>query len=240
MFSKNQNSVQTVIAITSVVVTIVVAYFAYKIQREIAINEDRRAAVSRSVALYRDFSESEAYKKLEEYRHEIQHRTWTDQENSEKKQNVRDHIAHSSREVVDERRDDVLRWFAALFQKTTLIYNCSGLKQKYEGQESSALCDPETIFILLENPLSELFFHYSSQFYCDEYIQSQFGGEKLHTPTSRYESLMMDFLERDFRGRKWGIYRDREAYKKAVEKGQIGSKSRNYSIMRYDGPCNLD
>ena len=251
----NHNHLQIAIAAISVVVTIGIAYFAYGIQREAhdiqkgisALEtqraeasrrlEERRAAVSRSVALYRDFSESEAFKKLEEYRHKIQRTAWSREKSAGNEQNIKHNIAFSSKEVMTENREDILRWIAVLFQKVTLIYNCSGLKEKYEKQESAALCDPETIFILLQDPLSELFFHYRSQFYCDEYIKSQFGGEKLHTPVSRFESLMMDFLEREFRDKNWGVFRERNDYKSALKNNDIDAKSRDYSIIRYDGPC---
>ena len=243
-----------------VLATIAVAVLAFSIQteiadqeitiqKEIANQEMQRAAVSRSVALYRDFVGSEAVRKLRIVQHEMEHLIWLDNakikeknKNKREKEKEKTSISVYEKKEIKKKKSEIRKFLVGVLQRIKLIYTCGNFRETYEDitedqKTGESLCDKSTISTLLGGIFLELFYAFRPVMYCDPFFYDRYYQEG---DSSGYigmlESLVMEHLRNDMAfkllGKSYEIFRTEAERKKAIEDLKIGKKDLNYSVLR--------
>ena len=94
------------------------------------------------------------------------------------------------------------------------------------------LCDPRTIDIFFQTPISEIFFFIRPLIYCDDFIREKFGTSYFDNENyvEKVESLMMHLLEEEQSAFKYGtpipIYRNSKFLEEAQATGKISKNAR--------------
>ena len=193
------------VKISVAIATAVVAVFSVLIERKLVSQEKERAAVSRSIALYRDFVESDAVKYLSKVDHRIEHGLWvkygSDMTAEETKKGS---ISIYNEEPLNKERNKILQSVAELLQNIKIIYDCGNYKKEYEPdkdktKEDEYLCDNKTISILLGGIMTEIFFAIRPVLYCDDFITNSYHGKDREPSTyiGRFESLILDHMKNE-------------------------------------------
>ena len=188
-------SAEWIIKIAVATATVVVAVFSILIERELIAQEKRRAAVTRSIALYRVVVESEAFKDLLEIRYIITHYLWKKYgRNITPEQTKIGSVEVYREEILYERRNRIHQSVDALLHSIKTIYDCGDYKEKYgknKIEEVEDFCDRKTISVLFGPVLANTFFAIRPVLYCDEFIIASFPIESY---ISAFESLVIDNL----------------------------------------------
>ena len=200
------------IKIAVAIATAVAAVFSILIERKLVDQEKERAtiskeraAVSRSIALYRDFVGSDAVKYLSKVDHIIDHGLWvkygpkiTSEETKEGK------ISIYNEKPLSDKREKILQSVVELLQHTKIIYDCGNYKKEYEPNknktgEDEDLCDNKTISILLGGIMTEIFFAIRPVLYCDKFITNSYHGKNREpfTYIGQFESLILDHMKNE-------------------------------------------
>ena len=218
------------------------------IQKESARQEMKRAAVSRSVALYQDFVRSKAVRQLRDTQYQIEHLVWKETKGKPEQRPISVFSKFYKKEK--QKREEIRRYIVATFQRIKLIYKCGNFQGIYGNPKPSkksnkSLCDRKTISTLLGGIFAELFVSFRAVFYCDPFFKDNYYLEgKLSGYVGMWESLVMDHLKRDMLGRlhgqKYGTFRDQAERKEAIKQGKIASDNKNYIVLRLtDKRCEL-
>lgn len=234
------------IQLVSTVATVVVAVIAFTIQqdfskqdqaiqREIAQQERDRAAVSRSVALYRDLVSSNSFRHLRSTAHSIDQHLWSLnlQEGKEANEAVR---VFGNKDVVSDIQK-TRHAVAELLQNIRVIYHCGQFNRAIDtgSFNKSELCDQHTISVLMGSILTEIFVSFRPIMYCDEFVSGRYYEDgKSSGYVGNYETLVKRHMDLDFKRRKidWKVFltsRDRQV---SVEKGELSEDSHHWSILR--------
>ncbi len=243
--------IQTVAALA----TVVIAVFAYNIdfklqaqekilQEEIATQEARRAAVSRSVALYRDFTESDAVQSLRRVAHKIHHRLWEKGQSGLKKNAVAIFQEKEFKELSSEIRGGLIE----ILQNIKVIYRCGKFEHRHgkkgklpKGQEP--LCDQETIFVLLGALLSEIHTTFRPVIYCDSFFKERYlKRDEVSGHITMFENLVKEHTVTDFKskGVDWKVYLTENKRQDAIDNNMHKKGDSNWSILRTpDDRCAL-
>ena len=208
-----QGWIQTVAAIagvaTAVLAFLIQQSFAeqeHAIQREISKQEIHRAAVSRAVALYRDFVASSAVKDLREISHEIDSILWTKWRDLRGKDLSRKSTEVFKEEHIQKELPLIRKSIATLLQNASVVYKCGKFGDIYEPNsvtnDEKELCDRRTITVLMGSIITEIHWAFRSVMYCDEFIRDRyFRGKAKSSYVGVFESLVEDHLRRDFESR---------------------------------------
>lgn len=227
------------------------------IQKESARQEMQRAAVSRSVALYRDFVGSEAVRNLRNVQHEIEHLIWQDDakikgSNEDKREEEKEKasILVYKKRKIQTKKTLIRKSLVGVLQRIKLIYACGNFREKYEKlreeqKTGESLCDKNTISTLLGGIFLDLFYPFRPVMYCDAFFKARYyqNGEKSGY-IGMWESLVIEHMRRDMTimllGKSYHIYRTRKKHKTDIDKGKIGSKDKNFTVLRLtDKKCEL-
>ena len=222
----------------AVLATLAVAVLALIIQIELANQAKKRAAVSRSVALYQDFVGSTAVRKLRETQYKIEHLTW-----KYKKGKFEDRVVSVFKKPGIVKNKVIIRQsLVGTFQRIKLIYNCGNFQEIYENvsedqKTGEYVCDRSTISTLLGGNFVELFYAFRPVFYCDKFFKENYYQEgEFSGYVGMWESLVMDHLQRDMfgeiSGEKFGTFRDVGERAKAIKAGQFSESSKFFTVMR--------
>ena len=250
----------------TVIATVIVAAFAIIIQQNIAeqgqqiqgeiakqendraavsaIQENQRAAVSRAVALYTDFVNSDAVKRLRVLSHRIEYLIW--QEKSWEKEEAA-LLVFGHRELPNH-QDEIRQSLTALLQRIALMYDCGNFMEVFEAgstqkEPGEYVCDQETISILVGPLISELYYTFRPVLYCDEFFQDRYYTADKNSPIGRWESLNKAYVERDFAARgieDFVVFRTENERQMAIGNEEFKEASDHYFIMRSTiDKCNL-
>ena len=192
------------IKIAAAIATVVVAVFSVLIERELIAQEKRRAAVSRSIALYHDIVESPALKHLQEVRHTITRDLW-EKYGSEvtAPQTIRRSVEVYRERTLFKERSKIRQSIDALLHSIETIYDCGDYKEKYEQNETMEIdnfCDQKTISIRFGPIMTNIFFAVRPVLYCDPFITTSFPIESKTgrvMPIVMFESLVIDHLRKN-------------------------------------------
>ena len=234
------------IQVISAVATVVVAVIAFSIQqeisqqdqaiqREIAKQERDRAAVSRSVALYRDLVSSNSVRNLRGIAHRIDRHLWSLnlKEDEEAEEAIR---VFSHGEVVGD-MEIIRQAIAELLQDVRVIFHCGQFGKPIESKSFAELelCDRHTISVLMGSILAELFVSFNPILYCDNFVKGRYYEEgKLSGYVGNYETLVKQHMELDFKRRKidWKVYRTEQDRVDAMRRGELNEDSKHWSRLR--------
>lgn len=188
------------IKIAVTIATAVVAVFSILIERKLVAQEKERAAVSRSIALYRDFVESSTVDHLLEVHHTIDRDLWAKYgpDITEEEIRIGSISIYGEMDTID--REEILQSVAQLLQNIKIIYDCGNYQNEYEmnkNEEAENLCDQKTISILIGGIMTELFFSIRPVLYCDDFIKNSYLGKDKDPSTyiGMFESLILDHLK---------------------------------------------
>ena len=234
------------IQVISAVATVVVAVIAFiiqqdiseqdqAIQREIAKQERDRAAVSRSVALYRDLVSSNSVRHLRSTAHSIDHHLWSLNLKEDKEANEAVRVFGNKDVVSDIQK--TRQAVAELLQNIRVIFHCGQFDKAIDTESSNEveLCDQHTVSILMGSLLMEIFVSFKPIMYCDKFVRGRYYEDgKPSGYVGNYETLVKRHMDLDFKRRKidWKVFltsRDRQA---AVDKGELSVDSMHWSILR--------
>lgn len=189
---------------------IVIAIYAYKIQEGLVSQEKERAAISRSIALYRQFSESRSVKHLLNVAHQLQvHLSSPDGQG----RTMDALVGAYSQDKFDRKKPYMRKWLSDVLQDVTTIYRCGNYEEKFVNSTSAivqsreALCDRYTISVLFGEKLTEIFYMLRPMLYCDGFMRKTYFDRRPTSDIGKFESLIMDHLERDVRGSKYEVFR---------------------------------
>ncbi|MDE0407679.1 MAG: hypothetical protein OXN81_07430 [Alphaproteobacteria bacterium] len=218
------------------------AILAFFIEREIALQERERAAVSRSVALYQDVVDSPAVKKLRDTAYIIDHYLWSENLTKEEQQERAIKVFRDESIVKDLQA--VRQGVAELLQDVKVIYNCGKFKDANKPDHAEEpLCDRHTISILLGSLISEIYVVYKPVMYCDKFIKTRYYEDgKTSGYVGVYETLVKEHMRVDFerRGVDWMVFRTNDDRKQAIRDDKISEDSEHWSILRFPlNRCNL-
>lgn len=172
----------------------------HKIQRRIAEQDRHRAAVARSVALYRDFIDSEGVKLLRRTAYEIEHALWQSGSPGLEKWGTREFTEGKEHTVAvfghkgfQDKQKELRHGLSELLQSVNVIYRCGKFRLLYEKKQTkknkggnltveqekeevddkddAELCDRRTISVLLGGVLTEFFWNYRPVLYCDPFFK---------------------------------------------------------------------
>lgn len=204
------------------------------IQQEIARQEVHRAAVSRSVALYRYFTESDAVQTLRNVANRIHHRLWQKGPDNIKENAIAIFGEKKFKELSSEIRGGLIE----VLQNVKVIYRCGKFEDLYEKNKrptKNPLCDQETIFVLLGALLAELQSTFRPVIYCDDFFKQRYlARDEVAGHISMFENLVQDYIVKDFRnkGVVWRVYLTEEKRRKAIEDKSLKKGDSNWSILR--------
>lgn len=250
----------------TVIATVVVATFAVIIQQNIAdqgqniqeemanqederaavsaIQENQRAAVSRAVALYTDFVNSTAVKRLRILSHRIEYLIW--QEKSWEQEEAP--LLVFGHKDLPNHQDEIRQSLTALLQRIALMYDCGNFMEIFEtgstqNDPGEYVCDQETISILVGPLISEMYYTFRPVLYCDRFFHDRYFATDKNSPIGRWESLNKAYVERDFAARgieDFIVFRTENERQMAIGKGEFKEASDHYFIMRSTiDRCNL-
>ena len=224
------------IKIAAAIATVVVAVFSVLIERELIAQEKRRAAVSRSIALYHDIVESPALKHLQEVRHTITRDLWEEYgSEATAYQTIRRSVEVYREGTLFKERSKIRQSIDALLHSIETIYDCGDYKEKYEQNETMEIdnfCDQKTISILFGPIMTNIFFAVRPVLYCDPFITTSFPIESKTgrvTHIVMFESLVIDHLRKNRETN--DVFRTHKDAKDA--KDADGSISQYPSIIRF-------
>ncbi len=241
-----------------VLATITVAVLAFVIQKqistqeitlqkEVANQEKQRAAVSRSVALYRDFVGSAAVRELRNVQHDIEHLIWKDDfriRGKGSENNTKDNTSISvfQTEQIKEKKEKIRKSLVGVLQRLKLIYACGNFREKYEKvskdlKTGESLCDRNTISTLLGGIILDLFYPFRPVMYCDAFFKDRYYQEGENSGyIGMWESLVIEHMRRDMTirllGKSYTIYRTDAERQIDITTGKIGSRDQHYSVLR--------
>ena len=229
-----------------VLATLVVAFMTYMIEIEVANLETKRAAVSRSVALYRDFVSSNAVMELRGVHHQINQLIWSDKRKAGLKSREGDdknrYVTVFRKKSIQRQKKNIRESLVGMLLRVDIIYNCGNFHELFEdfhGNKitSESLCDRRTISTLLGGVLVDLFFSFRAVLYCDKFfLDNYFLGGNATGYVSRLESLVMHYLYQDMhesgRDKSFGIFRKNTERLEAIAKGDYKLEALNYTVLR--------
>ncbi|MCY3755056.1 MAG: hypothetical protein F4X35_06875 [Alphaproteobacteria bacterium] len=226
------------------VATILVAILLYNLEQNLeekrlltqennAQQEERRASVSRSVALYRDFTTSNAVQLLRQISHRINHELWKQGE-AKLKYNA---VTIFNQPKFQQESQRIRNGLAEILQRVKVVYRCGKFEAKYERKAipGEPLCDQDTIFVLLGALLSEIHATFRPVIYCDQFFKERYlERDEVSGHISMFEALIKDHTIRDFarKGVEWKVFKTKNKREEALEDGTTKKGDANWSILR--------
>lgn len=237
----------------SALATVVVAVLAYFIQQDLAEQEGKRAAVARSVALFRDIVGTDEVKVLVRLSQDIEYALSLKGSDVDIQSEATKIFAWRP---IAQKRSEIRSGLISLLRTTRLIHQCgrfeevplgelvdksskpvggSSLEKKRERVDDQPLCDRDTVSVLLGPILAELHYRFRPVLYCERFFVSQYYSKGDRTGyIGMYEDLVIHHLETDYRnqGLETVVFRDDEARQSAIDKKLIKRADKNYAVIR--------
>lgn len=216
------------------IASIVIAFYAYKIQMNLISQEKERAAIARSIVLYDQFTESDSARYLLEVANDIQTHLWRPGESG---YTHKDLVKAFGENDFYENREKIRAALADLLHDVNSIFKCgvyeeegkdnNGQEDTYSEGTKEPLCDRHTISVLFGEKLSEIFYLLRPVLYCDDFMRSNYFYGSPRSAIGKFESLIMDHLTRDVRSTGNTVFRT-EVHWRDAEHEVSGS----YRIVR--------
>ena len=176
--------------------------------------------------------------------YKIEHTMWLEDNTEQEDQPI---LVFGKKEFI-KKRDHIRESVVGLLQNVKIIYKCGNFAEIYEKTDEKyrddvALCDRNTISILLGGSILEFFFKFRPVVYCDRFLKKRYFSEgNLSGYVGMFESLSMYHLERDMRKSDvvFNVFRKDDDRNKALKEKKLSEKDGNYALMRLtDKRCKL-
>ncbi|GAB5469586.1 MAG: hypothetical protein Kilf2KO_26160 [Rhodospirillales bacterium] len=195
---------QSVAALASVIV----AVFAIVIQGQISNQDKRQAAIDRSIEMYNFVAKEDWFRDLDDLIHEYQ-------EVRTKRQKVASASEEDMTDAMQVKQNMVALWYViesnlhkkanpiSMLSKMLVnvspihdcVYNASGGSQP----DRVYLCDRDTLDMLLNYRITEIYFAFKPLLYCDEYLVEEFNrqddSDGYFSYTEKFERIVQTYLE---------------------------------------------
>ncbi len=234
------------IQVISAIATVVVAVIAFiiqqniseqdqAIQRQIAKQEQDRAAVSRSVALYRDHVSSNSVRHLRSIAHKIDHHLWSS--NLPASEEADEAVKVFNNEEIVGNIGTIRHAVAELLQDIRVVFHCGQFSKAEDAKASNeeGLCDRHTTSVLMGSIITEIFVNFKPILYCDKFVKGRYyEGGKSTGYVGNYETLVRQHMDLDFERRKieWMVFLTTQEHKAAVDEGKLNADSKHWSVLR--------
>ena len=204
--------IQALGAISSVVVAVV----SIIIVVVLSMSQSRSDRVSMTLTLHNTYRNLDAIQKLVELGHmvflDVLEQNLRKENQEEEPNKTRNAVRRAFQKLTAGKEEEVEKWIAIFLHAAEVIYNCG-----WSETLSSRFCIKEILLDVYIEEVVWAFYGIRNGIYCNDLIKNRFyrkGDSKL--PVYMLETMVMEYLRRDFKKRK----DNRVVFRSHKEKGE--------------------